>query len=142
MIKVLFCFLVSVLLYIIGAIVSLHLILENCPEAGLKPALIFWIFLTIYILYKGDRFFDKSFEEGLLSKMNSSVDDTKRWMDAQSKRVKWKEEHPYENTSHPEYQRLLRIELGAHMLWLDSHPECLHLNKIESLSGQIEYWNV
>jgi len=47
------------------------------------------------------------------------------WRDATEKREHWEKMNPFCGESDPVLQRLLRIEMGAFMLWLDAHPECL-----------------
>ena len=68
---------------------------------------------------------------------------THTWCDASQARREWENLHPYDNQSHPEAQRLLQIEIGAYMLWLDAHPKCRsesNIGYLQFLLAQMEDW--
>lgn len=106
-----------------------------------KTLIVVGIFVFCYFVRKTARRLEQQAGEDLLQ-TNRSLRTTRQWCDASKAFLSWIEEHPWENLSHPEAQRLLRIETGAYMLWLDAHPYCPDDGHLAFLMELMEDWVV
>jgi len=65
---------------------------------------------------------------------------TENWLNASRAYSDWIENHPLESDSHPEAQKLLRIMVGAYILFLDAHPEIDGTAYLNYLIDEMEDW--
>ena len=96
----------------------------------IKFFLIVLIILLCLLIYLGNFLIDKFIRKILDKYPPRRLVDTNRWCNTTKKVRDWEEDNPFIPKSDPEYQELLRIMIGAYMLWLDSHP---HYDGRESL---------
>lgn len=77
----------------------------------------------------------------LTKKDREALAATKQWGDASGRLLKWIEKHPFYSESDAEFQALLRTEIGAYMMWLDTHPFCNNEHNRNHLSSLMERVN-
>jgi len=149
----LFIFSTAVIGSITGLFCLLIWFLLSCPDYLVKPTIImsgislFYIFYVRNLLGRLVDWFWKKYRGNRNSlKLDNSkkeLEDTIRWTEAMNARKRWEYKNPYKNHSDPEMQELIRLELGAYMLWLDSHPQCYDPESevyMKHLSGSMNDW--
>lgn len=105
----------------------------------LKILLISLVVLSMYLIYMIPIWCDKLCDCLLKKYPPKTTRAVIQWCDACEARRRWHEAHPFASSSSPEAQRLLRIELGARMLFQEACPH-VDSREIGWLSQQMEDW--
>jgi hypothetical protein len=70
-------------------------------------------------------------------KKNHKNGASKQWRQARNELWAWNYDHPYTTENNPELQRLIQIETGAYMRYIEWHPEKADNDYLEDLLRKI-----